>query len=410
MVVGNALEFYDFLTYAFFAVQIGRTFFPAQGPSSSLLLSLATFGAGFFTRPLGGVVIGRMGDRLGRKPAMLLSFSLMGVAMTGLALTPSYAAIGVAAPIMVLGFRLVQGFALGGEVGPTTAYLIEAAPIEKRGLYASMQYSTQGFAVLCAGIIGAVLASVMDEAALDAWGWRIAFLIGTLIVPFGLWIRRRLPETLHAAVAAVPSDGAVPAEGPYRRAAALGLVMLASGTIAAYVMDYMTTFAIATLHMRANVAFGAIVIVGLSDTCLAPVSGRLSDRIGRKPMMIVPWALLLVTVVPAFAIIAHFASTAALFGATAVLAVLNTLGSTPVLITLTESLPARIRSGTLAITYALAVSTFGGSAQFIVTWLIAVSHSPLAPAWYMAAAVAIGLAAMIATRETAPARQPFRPG
>lgn len=139
VVLGNALEFYDFLTYAFFAVHIGRAFFPARNPSSSLLLSLATFGAGFLMRPVGGVVIGRMGDRMGRKPAMLLSFSCMGIAMTGLALTPSYASIGIAAPILVITFRLLQGFALGGEVGPTTAYLMEAAPIERRGVYASLQ-------------------------------------------------------------------------------------------------------------------------------------------------------------------------------------------------------------------------------------------------------------------------------
>src|SRR5262245_52604447 len=147
VVIGNALEFYDFLTYAFFAVHIGNAFFPSRNPSSSLLLSLATFGAGFLMRPVGGLVIGRMGDRVGRKPAMLLSFSCMGIARTGLALTPTYGSIGIAAPILVIAFRLLQGFALGGEVGPTTAYLMEAAPLEKRGLYASLQYSTQGLAV-----------------------------------------------------------------------------------------------------------------------------------------------------------------------------------------------------------------------------------------------------------------------
>ena len=154
VVIGNGLEFYDFLTYAFFAVQIGHTFFPVKDPTSSLLLSLATFGAGFFTRPLGGFIIGSMGDRLGRRPAMLLSVSLMGLAITGLALTPSYAAIGVAAPVLVILFRLMQGLALGGEVGPTTAYLIEAAPVHRRGFYASLQYATQDCAVLVSGLIG----------------------------------------------------------------------------------------------------------------------------------------------------------------------------------------------------------------------------------------------------------------
>src|ERR1700691_6764108 len=140
VVAGNALEFYDFLTYAFFAVYIGRAFFPSTSPTASLLASLGTFGVGFVTRPIGGLVIGRMGDRLGRKPAMILSFSLMGIAITGLALTPPHSMIGVAAPALVVFFRMVQGFALGGEVGPTTAFLLEAAPPERRGFYTAFQF------------------------------------------------------------------------------------------------------------------------------------------------------------------------------------------------------------------------------------------------------------------------------
>ncbi|HUB85219.1 MAG TPA: MFS transporter, partial [Rhizomicrobium sp.] len=153
---GNALSFYDFVCYAFFAAQIGTTFFPSHDKTTSLLASLATFGVGFFTRPLGAFVIGRMGDRLGRKPAMVLSFGLMGLGILGLALTPSYKAIGVAAPVLFILFRLIQGFALGGEVGPTTAYLIEAAPPLRRGLYVSLAYATQDLGVLCAGVLGTV--------------------------------------------------------------------------------------------------------------------------------------------------------------------------------------------------------------------------------------------------------------
>ena len=408
VVIGNALEFYDFLTYAFFAVQIGHAFFPSRNPSSSLLLSLATFGAGFLMRPVGGVVIGRMGDRIGRKPAMLLSFSCMGIAMTGLALTPTYASIGIAAPLLVITFRLLQGFALGGEVGPTTAYLMEAAPLEKRGLYASLQYSTQGLAVMTAGLIGVLLARILDPEALDAWGWRVAFLVGTLIVPFGLLIRRSLPETYEGRS---KSQSQPPSTNmrPHLRIAALGAVMLASGTIATYVMDYMTTFATVTLHMRSDVAFGTTVIVGLTDFCLAPVGGWLSDRYGRKPMMMIPWISLFVLVVPAFTVITRFPSPTTLFTATAVLSVMNTLGSAPVLVSLTEALPVSVRSGTLAITYALAISTFGGTAQFIVASLIVVTGNPLAPAWYMMAAVGVGVAAMIVMRETAPIKAAATP-
>ena len=196
---GNALEFYDFLTFGFFATQIGQAFFPAYDDYGRLLLTLATFGVGFLTRPLGGILIGRLADRKGRKPAMLLSFTLMGVAITGLALTPSYRSIGMAAPVLAVLFRLVQGFALGGEVGPSTAFLMEAAPPERRGLYVSLQFATQNGAVLIAGLIGVALANAFGAASLSDWGWRVAFLVGAAIVPFGLIASKRLPETLSLA-------------------------------------------------------------------------------------------------------------------------------------------------------------------------------------------------------------------
>src|SRR6185369_7837444 len=194
VVAGNAIEFYDFVTYAFFAAQIGRTFFPSESPGASLLASLATFGAGFLTRPLGALVIGRYADRAGRKPAMLWSFWLMGIAVIGMPLVPAYSTIGVAAPLLVIAFRLLQGFALGGEVGPNTAFLMEAAPPRRRGFYVSMQATSADFAVLIAGLVGVALASFLDSAQLDAWGWRVALIPGAVIVPFGLYLRRSLLE------------------------------------------------------------------------------------------------------------------------------------------------------------------------------------------------------------------------
>ena len=185
VIAGNALEYYDFLTYAFFAAQIGRTFFPSDKPATSLLASLATFGAGFLTRPLGAFVLGRMGDQVGRKPALLLSFALIGVAIVGLALTPSYANIGIAAPIAAIAFRMLQGFALGGEIGPSAAFLAEAAPPHRRGIYSSLLYMGADGAILVAGVVGLALTDLMGDAGLDRSGWRIAFLIGAAILPVG---------------------------------------------------------------------------------------------------------------------------------------------------------------------------------------------------------------------------------
>jgi MFS family permease len=403
VVVGNALQFYDFLTYAFFATQIGRTFFPSHDPTSSLLASLATFGAGFLTRPLGAMVIGAMGDRVGRKPAMMVSFALMGAAIIGLALTPSYAQIGIAAPILAIAFRLAQGFALGGEVGPSTAYLIEASPLNRRGFYVSLQYATQDAAILTAGLMGLALSNLLSPSQLDGWGWRIAFMVGAAVVPFGLIMRTRLAETLHDGVE-LDVDLGPAGFRPYLKIAILALVMLGAGTIAAYVMSYMTTYATVTLGMASNLAFGATVTVGLCGVVFDTLGGWLSDRFGRRPVMMIPWAFLLVAVFPCFWAIAHYRTAWALLGATAILTIPGNISSSSVLVSVTESLPRRVRSGALATIYALAISTFGGTTQFIVTWLIRITGDPLAPAWYLGAAVAIGLAAMTLMSETAPGR------
>ena len=398
---GNALEFYDFVTYAFFAVQIGRSFFPARTPTGSLLASLATFGAGFLFRPLGALVIGRIGDRRGRKPAMLLSFGLIGIAVAGLALTPSYRQIGMAAPVLAVGFRMLGGFALGGEVGPSTAFLLEAAPPLRRGLYASFQAMSADAAVLAAGLVGVTLSSLMDGPALDSWGWRIALLGGVLIVPFGLALRRTLHETLHradSAAFATPRAGIV-------RIAVLGIALLASATTVTYILDYLTTYAATVLGMPTRISFGATVTVGLCSVICDPFGGWLSDRYGRKPVLIVPACALLLLVFPCFRLLDQFRSPFALYAATAVLASASALSSVSMIVVVTESLPPGVRSAGLGLIYACAISVFGGSAQFVVAWAVAATGSPLAPAWYMSGGVLVGLAAMLLLPETAPVRR-----
>jgi MFS transporter, MHS family, citrate/tricarballylate:H+ symporter len=396
--LGNAIEFYDFVTYAFFAAQIGRAFFPSDTPGVSLLASLATFGAGFLTRPLGALVLGRLGDRIGRKPAMLASFMLIGLGVTGLPLIPPYATIGILAPILAICFRLIQGFALGGEVGPSTAFLMEAAPPLRRGLYISLQAMSADAAVMVAGAVGLGLAGVLDAAALDSWGWRIALLAGAVIVPFGLVLRRSLGETLQPVRAA----GDVVSLRNYGRFAAAGLALLASATTTNYLLDYMTTYAGSTLGIAPRIAFGATAVVGLCGVICDPLGGWLSDRFGRKPIMIIPWLCLAVAVFPCFALLERERSSLALYVACAVLASTSTLSSSTSLVAVTESLPHRVRSGALAIIYALAISIFGGSTQFIVAWLTRLTGDPLTPAWYMICGVIVGLLALRAMPETAP--------
>ena len=384
---GNALEFYDFVTYAFFATQIGRALFPGDS-SNSLLLSLATFGVGFLTRPLGGLLIGRLADRRGRKPAMILSFGIMGLAMTGLALTPSYAAIGMAAPILAVGFRLLQGFALGGEVGPNIAYLMEAAPPDRRGFYISLNFASADFAVLVAGLVGFGLSSVLSGAQLESWGWRVAFLLGAAIVPLGLRLRRTLVETLTEETR---RSGEAKAIGPLLLLAAAGLFIIAGATISNYTLEYLTTYAQSTLHMAVPTAFAATVVLGLIGVVGDLVGGWLADRFGPKRVLLIPWLLLLVSIIPVFRILNETRTGTALLGSTAVLTLFHILGSTPAVLLFVQALPARVRAGATGLVYALAIAIFGGTTQLFETLLIRWTGNPVAPGWYMMGAVAVAL-------------------
>lgn len=297
--LGNALEFYDFLIFSFFAIQIGETFFPSTNPINSLLAALATFGAGFLTRPLGAWAIGRYGDRAGRKPAMLLSFALIGASSLAVALVPSYAAIGMAAPILVIIGRLVQGFALGGEVGPSSAFLAECAPPDRRGRYISLQFVSQGAATLASGLVGVTLASTMSEADLASYGWRIALALGVLIVPVGLVLRRSLEETLPEPPATTASTAPVQAAS-HRRIVVLGFLILLSGTISTYVLNYLATYAQTTLGMPASISLGATVATGLAYAVGSGVAGWAADRWGRRPVMLLPAIISVLASVPAF--------------------------------------------------------------------------------------------------------------
>jgi len=405
---GNGLEFYNFLSFALYSVYIAKAFFPPSSPQ--LLLTLATFGAGFATRPIGGIVLGRLGDRIGRKPAMLISFFLMGFGIAGLALTPTYARIGVAAPILVLLFRLVQGFALGGEVGPTTAYMIEAAPRMRRGLFGSMQYATQDLSQVVASLVAVALAAILTDAQLGEWGWRFAFLLGVSVVPFGLWVRANLPETLDDANNSEAVDkadnGAAGFAGirPYLKVIVLGFAILGSGTIGSYVLTYMTTYSLDVLHLSAMIAFGVTTVTSLAQACFEPVSGWMSDRLGRKPVMMTGAIVTLLSILPSFWLVQHFRTPTALYLAMGWVAIFFAIMQPPVIVCLTESLPRRVRSGAVGMVYAFAISTFGGTTQFAVKALIDWTRNPMVPGFYWAAAATFGVIAMAFLPESAPVK------
>jgi MFS transporter, MHS family, citrate/tricarballylate:H+ symporter len=393
--LGNALEFYDFMISSFFAVQIGHAFFPAESGGKGLLYTLATFGVGFLMRPLGGVVLGRYGDRRGRKPAMLWSFGLMGLAILGMALTPSFASIGFAAPVLLLCFRLLQGFAVGGEIGPITAYASEAAPPGYRARYVSMLQTGQGLAVLCSGLIGYSLARLLSPGDLDAYGWRVALLLGVLVVPIGLLIRRRLPETLEKAVA--QAGQASPEQSPWR-VFFVGLIVVGAGTIAGYGLTYLATYAQDTLKLGAQLAFVATIAQGLGYLSSAYAGGALGDRVGHRQLLLLTFGLLLVLMLPAFVLINRWPTAATFFFVTVVLSIIHITAIVCMSAFLVESLAPTIRSGTFAMTYATGVALLGGTTQLVLKLLIDTTGSAYAPPWYIISALAAGMLALTQLR------------
>jgi MFS family permease len=403
-VIGNALEFYDFTAYTVFAVDIGKAFFPSHDAFASLMLSLATFGVGFVTRPIGAVAIGAFADKVGRRPAMLLTFALMGAAIIGLASTPGYAAIGIAAPLLAVLFRMVQGFALGGELGPVMAFLIEASPPGRRGYVGSWQSASQSVASLVGGAVGALLAWKLSPHLLEAYGWRAAFWIGALVLPFGLLIRRALPETLHHPEARASVHPDSPSFLAHAPVLLLGVGVIMCFTTSTYVRLYLTTYAHTTLHMSDQAAYGASVANGAAGIVFTLLGGWLSDHVGRKPAMIAPLAAYLVATYPVFWLIVRNHDAATLWTGTAVISALSSMSTGAALIWLSEALRKEIRSTGVGAVYAVTVATFGGITQPLIAWLIHTTHEPLSPAFYLMATTLVGLAAMVAMTETAPGR------
>lgn len=383
VVVGNWLEFYDFLVFTFFAVMIGDAFFPGESQIARLLAALATFGAGFVTRPVGAAIIGAYADRKGRRAALTLTLLLMAVGSALVGLTPSYAQIGIAAPIILVIARLIQGFSCGGEVGPATTYLLESAPVEKRAAITAWQGYSQQLAIFMGSLIGVILAASLSKEQLYAWGWRVPFILGTLIAPVGLYIRRRLPETIEES-AKHRSTGAVLGDlvRHHSRPVILGMLIICGGTISTYVLNYMNTYAITTLHLSATIGT-SLTLTGSLAAIAGLAVGAWSDRFGRKPMLVVSRLLFVASIYPVYLVLTSPGATpAVIIGVNMVENFLFAIGIGAVYAFLAEAFPSSVRSSGLAILYALSVAIFGGTTQFVVAWLIDLTGDPLVPAWY----------------------------
>lgn len=391
--LGTALEYYDFTIYSFFAIPIGKLFFPSASPVNQFLLSIAVFGVGFVVRPLGGIVIGAYADRAGRKNAMVLTIMLMALSCALIACAPTYSAIGIAAPLLVLAARLVQGFAAGGEFGPGTTLLVEYASDASRAFFASWNFAATALGVALGATVASLLNAVLSKEAVSEWGWRLPFLLGVLAAPVGALIRRRLEETLSVTVQRSHRRNAVKAAlTTHWRLTVLGTFAELGGSVSVYVMTfYLPNHAVRTLHLSHTTSVLSAVVSALVLFLVAPLAGKLSDRIGRKPVLIASRVTLLLCVYPAFAWLTAQPSVGLLCALSAFFAVFVAGQIVPVLVMIPELFPREVRATGIALTYVVSASFFGGFSPLIAGWLVARTGNPLAPAWYVAAACAVSL-------------------
>ena len=386
-VIGNALEWYDFVVYGFLTVIISRLFFPADNEYASLLMTMVTFGVGFFMRPVGGVLIGMYADRHGRKAALQLIILLMTISIAMIAFAPTYAAIGVAAPLIILLARLLQGMATGGEFASATSFLVECAPPGRRGFFGSLQMVGQSLAALAGAAMGMLITQGLTPEQIDSWGWRLPFIFGLLIGPVGLYMRRHLKETEAFTSAKEQSHESVSLLTLWRDhtrsvLACFGLVV--AGTIMYYVvLIYMPTYAKTQLKIPLGDAFMAQVAGLLCLTAAIPFFGALSDRIGRKPVLLFALACYFVLPYPLLSWLQAEPTLTRLTIMQIILCTAVAISFGPVSTALAEQFPVRMRSTGLALAYNFAVMLFGGFAQLIVTWLIRETGTPLAPAFYV---------------------------
>lgn len=400
--IGNALEWFDLAVYGFLALTISRVFFPVENEGISLLLTLATFGVSFVMRPLGSIIIGSYADRAGRKKALSLSITLMMVGTFIIAIAPTYAMVGIAAPIIIVIARLIQGFSAGGEFGSATAYLAELNP-ERRGLYSSWQFASQGLVTIFASGFGVFLNTALNTEQLESWGWRLPFFFGLLIGPVAIYIRRQLKESEEFTQTG-PQETATPLrntikEQKTRVLLSFGLVILT--TIGSYTLLFLPSYAVRQLGIAAAYGFTATLLMGFIQLSLTPVFGHLSDRYGRTPIMIFASAAILIAIIPLFMLLTGTPNVVTLHIVLACLAVAMAGYAGPLSAAMSELFPTKMRGTGLSISYSFAVTIFGGFAPFIIAWLINVTGSNISPAYYLTFGAAVSLITLLLIRKAA---------
>src|SRR5271167_1027707 len=394
--IGNIFEWFDFVVYGFFALTIAEVFFPAGNPTVSLLITFGAFGLAYLVRPLGAIVVGGYTDRAGRKAGLLLSMALMMIGTTLMAVTPGFATIGLAEPIIITLARVLQGFSVGGEFGSAVSFLAEHGG-GRRGFSASWQFATGGLITVIASLFGLGLTSLLTHEQLVGWGWRIPYIFGMLIGPAGLYVRAKVVETPEFLEAEKPAT--IPIRDVLRRhpvavLLALGISIISNSSF--YILAYIPTYGVKTLHLPASVGFTATLIGGAILAIGCPLAGYWSDKLPRPLLMGITCWLFVLTSYPAFYLMAAWPSLAACIIAVGWLQFVKAGYSGVLPSLLSEQFPVETRAIGVSLGFSTAVSIFGGLAPLIATWLIATTGDSLSPSYYLIFTALLSLFALMA--------------
>ena len=407
---GNFLEQFDFFLFGFYATQIAAVFFPASSEFASLMMTFAVFGAGFLMRPLGAVILGAYIDDVGRRKGLIVTLSIMASGTLLIVLVPGYASIGLWAPALVLLGRLLQGFSAGAELGGVSVYLAEMATPGRKGFYTSWQSGSQQVAIVVAAALGYALNQWMAPAAVADWGWRIPFAVGCLIVPFIFVLRRNLQETEEfAARAHRPTMKQVFATLLQNwRVVVAGMLMVAMTTTAFYLITvYAPTFGKTVLNLSTADALLVTLLVGVSNFIWLPIGGALSDRFGRKPLLVAMTVLTIFTAYPALSFLAQAPSFSHMLEVLLWFSCLYGLYNGAMIPALTEIMPVEVRVAGFSLAYSLATAVFGGFTPAVSTWLIHLTGDKAAPAYWMTFAAICALCATLVLYRNLSARAPL---